>query len=167
MSEPIAPGKYTAKVLDYGISGTKAGDPQVSVKFGFGSQSMIWNGTLKQGKGQEITLKSLIVLGLTNPDKIADLADGLKGNTLDLTKEVEIDIQPDTYEGNTTLKIKWINEPGLNFLMGKEDFKQKIASMNLKTTFAYVKQQIGQPRKKPMEGGGLAADAQLIDTIPF
>lgn len=143
----VQAGKYTAKILDYGIGITKAGDPTVVVRFGFGQgQSLIWNGSLKEGKAQEITIKALLTLGLSNEDNLEALADGIDSNLLDINREVEIDVQPDTYEGKTRMRIAWINPLGgstFRNAMSKNEFKIKLGGMNLKAAVKAAKLERG------------------------
>lgn len=158
----IKPGKYHAKVVDYGITSSKAGDPMMTVRFAWTDegveQQYNWIGSFKEGKAQEITVKTLIVLGLKSTDKIPELADGPSSNALDLTKVVEISIENETYEGKTSPRIKWVNEIGIRNAMAKDDFKSKIQSLGVKGTFtALFSGQKVQPK----------SEKQVIDDIPF
>lgn len=145
MSE-IQPGKYVAKIVDYGIGTTKAGDPTIVVRFGWGTSSLIWNGSLKEGKAQEITIKALLRMGLSDDDKIENLADGIDSKLLDMDRELEIDVQMDTYEGKTRPKIAWINEVGggkFKHAMNKEEFKAKLGGMNIKSNLKAIRHEMG------------------------
>ena len=161
MSTEIRPGKYHASVVDYGISATKNGQPMVNVKFQFGEHSLIWYGSMNEGKALEITMKTLLTLGLSSAEKVADLALGAVAKVLDTDKQVEIDVQPDTYDGKTTLKIKWVNEIGFKNTMSKEEFKAKLATMNIRGSFALAKENLGS---KPV---AKMTEAQVIENIPF
>lgn len=161
MSTDIKPGKYHAVVLDYGVSTSKAGLPVVNVKFGFGEHTLMWSGSLKDGKAMEMTVKTLITLGLSSVDRMHELTDGAKSGLLDTAKEFEIDVQTETYEGKTFLKIKWVNDIGFRNLMTKEAFKAALATMNIRGSFMLAKENLA------MRGSARKSDAQAIDEIPF
>lgn len=106
MLELIPAGKYLARPADWGISETKAGDPQVFVKFEFGGKSLTWFGSLKEGRAQEITIDSLLALGFRSND----LSELNKETTiLDTTKDVQIVVEHEEYNGKISAKIKWVN----------------------------------------------------------
>lgn len=161
MSAEIIPGKYKAKISDYGISENKSGMPIVNVRFQFGDHSLNWIGSLNEGKARQITVENLMKMGLVDGDKMADMADGPSSGVLNMDKELEIDVQPDTYEGKTTMRIKWINEMGFRNSMTKEDFKAKLAAMNMKGSFALAKE------NQKLKGGAKKSDKEVIDSIPF
>jgi len=154
----IAPGKYVAVITDYGVSASKAGDPMITVQFSFDNgKSLFWNGSLKE-KAQEITLKALLRMGLRDEERLADLADGLDSKLLDTTKQLEIDVGMDTYEGKTKPRINWVNDLGggkFRNAMDKNNFKVKIAGLNLKTTIKALKFEMG------------LSDTSQIENIPF
>ncbi len=142
----VQPGKYIAKIIDYGIGTTKAGDPTVVVKFGWGTYSMIWNGSLKPGKAQEITIKALLRMGLKDDDKLENLADGTDSGLLDLEKDVELDVQMDTYDGKTRPKIAWINEVGggkFKNAMAKDEFKTKLGGLDIRNNLKAIRHEMG------------------------
>lgn len=65
----INPGKYTAKIKDYGIGSTKAGEPKAMILFTFKDQNgaekeLTWSGSLKEGRAREITIDALLTCGL-------------------------------------------------------------------------------------------------------
>lgn len=106
----IPDGRHMAKVIDYGLSETKAGDPQVRVRFkldGDGSE-ITWFGSLKEGKAQEITVDALLVMGFTGSDLTA-LEGGSGSKVLNEEKSVSIVVEAETYNGKTTSKVKWVN----------------------------------------------------------
>lgn len=148
----IQPGKYAAKIVDYGVSTTKSGEPTIVIRFGWDNKSLIWNGSLKDGKAQEITLKTLVRLGLSDDDKIENLADGIESGLLDTKQEFEIDVQMDTYEGKTRPRIAWVNligGSGFRHSMNKDEFKVKIGGMNLKGSIKALRKELGMaPRSE-------------------
>ena len=112
-------GRFNGYVTDYGIGETKAGDPQVIVKFMVkfpdGEQEMTWRGSLK-GKATEFTLKSLLVLGFEGTD-ISRLADGVnQPSPMPIAPGAEaslvIDEETNTETQKTYHKISWVNNIG-------------------------------------------------------
>lgn len=110
----IPDGKHPAKVIDYGIGETKAGDPQVMVRFKLtmdGSE-INWYGSLKDGKPQEFTFTTLQkVLGMKGDDLLR-LEGGSGSGTLDEEKTVELVIATEEWQGKTSTKVKWVNDYG-------------------------------------------------------
>lgn len=113
------PGKYLARIIDYGITATKNGDPQIQIKFEFQNPEkavMNWFGTLKEGKGRDITIKSLIACGIKSDD-IAALADGPASQMLNMEKDLNLTVDYQTDDsgkvveknGKKSLKIQWVN----------------------------------------------------------
>ncbi len=100
----VKPGRYTANVLDHGISETKAGEPQAVIKFEFdfdgSKRELTWFGSFKE-KALPFTLEALV-------------ACGLKGNNpagaLEIGKEVSIVVEKETDEsGKERNKVRWVN----------------------------------------------------------
>ena len=114
------PGQYSAKLLDYAISTTKEGKPQVVAVFEFDDSNgdhfqRTWAGSLNHGKAREITLKALKAMGLQGgEEKLPHLAYGVDSGELSLTKRVQITVadeqNPNTLEWSS--RIKWVNEIG-------------------------------------------------------
>src|SRR5690606_25930509 len=113
----LVPGKYEAKPKQWGLGTTSKGNPQVIVLFGIDDQDgdhheMTWFGTLKEGRGQEITLDSLLFMGFKGND-LTTLADGVEGGALDMDTPVSITIAEETNEkGQTFMKVQWVNRVG-------------------------------------------------------
>lgn len=114
----LLPGKYYGKVTDSAIGKTKAGLPQVVLMFEFQDDqgnvhNRLWFGTLKEGKGRQITLNALLTCGFKGDDLMA-LNDGPA--CLDTEKLVELKVelgQPDS-NGKRWANISWISTPGEN-----------------------------------------------------
>ncbi len=103
----IKKGSYLAKVSDHGITHTKSGDPQASVRFRFnaddGERELTWFGSFKDTV-VEHTIKGLV-------------ACGLKGNNpagpLEIGKEVSIVVDIDTNsQGQPRNIVRWVNALG-------------------------------------------------------
>lgn len=106
----MQPGKYLAKVSDYGVKETKNGNPYIEVWFDVeGQGSVRWNGFLTE-KTINKTMEQLAYCGLKGD--FSAIADGPIGGALDRDQAVNItvEIQKDK-EGNPTkyTQVKWIN----------------------------------------------------------
>lgn len=125
-------GTFAAKVVDHDLEvDSQMNLKQVMVRFDVidtdGSTKQItWYGSFKplqpgkQTSATEITLKTLAILGFkgTKPVDLMALSrvqpgtDELKPLALDGEKLVDLVLANDTYNGKTTLKVKFINEQG-------------------------------------------------------
>jgi len=109
--------KYICHVENYGMKETKTGKTAVWVKLyskDDHSDSVIWTGYFSGGKGEEIAFKALKAMGFKGD--IEGLNKGTDSDALDLTVEVEVETELNTWtnsEGKTieTVKAKWINSP--------------------------------------------------------
>jgi hypothetical protein len=114
-------GKFLARVKEIGISKTKAGLPQVVANFtcfyeeGEGDKKetkkfeKVGFFSLK-GEAAPITLQTLVILGYKFT--VNDLSDIAAGSGVDFSKEIEIVIADNTYDGKTTEQIKGVYEVG-------------------------------------------------------
>jgi hypothetical protein len=103
----VKPGRYKARLIDHGVSKTKAGDPQAVARFEFetsaGYREMTWFGSFKEG-AIEHTLRALVTMGLkgSNP-----------AGALEIGREVSIVISVDKDEkGVERNRINWVNSLG-------------------------------------------------------
>lgn len=128
--------KYTARIKDYGIGTTKAGDPKAMVMFTFKDENgtsvdMTWSGSLREGRAREITIDALLVCGLKGND-LSKLAQGAESGVLDLNRDLSITVEEEEYNGKTYKKIKWINAPGgAGFRDIDPSTVKKLTGMNL------------------------------------
>jgi hypothetical protein len=133
------PGKYLARVVDCGLTKTKAGDAMVLVRFKWDEENtereLNWNGSLKDGRGREITMEALKVYGLKTKD-LSLLVDGAE-NVFDTVKPVMITVELEAgTDGKDYAKIKWVNDPDRagsfkNEITNKDEAKALLAKMNL------------------------------------
>lgn len=173
--ENLKPGRYSAKVKDYGISDSKAGKPLIMILFEVqdgvgGTREMIYRGSLNEGKAREMTFDALMVCGLKGDD-ISLVAHGAPGNALDSEKTVSVVIQNEEYEGKTYSKIAFVNEPGgaaFQKKMDAGDAVTKLAGMNLKNEFAArrIEKGVKSPDPKPLTAPG-HVPSLTDDQIPF
>jgi len=165
MGNKITEGSFKARVLDYGLTVTRAGDPQAGVMFKFkdhdgDTHDITWFGSFKE-KAKPFTCASLVTLGFTGDDP-AVIADGPKSNALKLDKTVEIVVKFEEYNNKTTARVAFINECGMNRFqntMKKAEANLKFDGMNLGAEFASARE------KLRTEGGPNGVDAN--EKIPF
>ena len=91
----VTAGKFTGKIVDYGMRLTKAGLPMVTVRFKIVDTNdyVHWTGTFNEGKPQEITIETLVnTLGFEGND-FSILCDGASTNALNSTQEYVLNIE--------------------------------------------------------------------------
>lgn len=117
-------GTYAAKIKNYGVSKPfgNAKRPSIFIQFeldaGGKTESIYWWGSMEDRKPNstatkqpyEITIQTLIKMGLkgTDPYAVADNAPGV----LSVFQEYELVIEPNTHNGKTNMRVKYINLPG-------------------------------------------------------
>lgn len=149
MSQTIQPGIFEAKISNYAITTTQGGDPQVAILFDYNDHEgtpheITWFGTLKEGKGQEITLKTLLYCGFAGTDP-AELASGVESNLLDTVTPVKITIEENNYNGKTSMRVQWVNRIGGNMAgkLSASEAKVKMGALNLKAQLEMIRQSTG------------------------
>ena len=141
---------YKARVVNYCIVTSKAGDPMVAVVFRYtdtdnAQKDITWRGSLKNEKAQEITIDTLILLGF-NGTELALLANGPVSNVLDTNKDVEIVVGEEDFEGKTHTKVAYVNAVGGGGFKDKLDEAgavQKLQGLNLAATIMERRQKSG------------------------
>jgi hypothetical protein len=135
----IEPGYYDARLVDYGLTKSKAGLPMAFLKFEFtddhgGLQSLSYFGSFKEGKAAEITCEALAVCGWTTNNP-ADLAKGIESGVLKKGAVVSITVEMNTWEGKTSPRIKYINpigSGGVKNILNPQDAAQAFGGMDLR-----------------------------------
>ena len=113
------PGKYSARAIKWSWSEAKTGTMQLAIEFavkvpmGDGSEGAdtITHYLPVTEKTIERATKTFRLMGYVG-DSLEELDNS--GGNLD-ANEVELDVQWDEYNGESRLKVKWINEPGAGF----------------------------------------------------
>jgi len=106
----IQPGKYEAKITDYGVKETKAGQPAVIIAFDVAGNSVYWTGYFTE-RTMEQTKATLLMLGLKN-GYLPGLALGLSGNALNATKSYSITVVHEAdQDGKMWPRVRWVNDP--------------------------------------------------------
>jgi hypothetical protein len=104
-------GKYTATAVDAGLSSTKNGNPQAFMKFSLtmedgSTETITWFGGMTE-KAVPHTVKALVNAGFMGND-FADLEKPFV--TVFSPKKVQIELEDHTYNGKTSLQVKWVNK---------------------------------------------------------
>ena len=148
----MKPGDYQARIVNYGITNNKAGDPQLAILFEYNDEEnqrheVTWFGSFKE-KALEWTLKTLIVCGFSGEDP-AELATGVESGLLDTISPVTIVLDEQEYQGKRFIRVTWVNPSGGKSLGGritKEEAKVKLGAMNLRGQMAMIRQKEGVPK---------------------
>lgn len=110
----MKPGKYKAKVIDYGTVKNQKGEPQVKVTFdvktGDGSETFSYFGNVNNETSVKYTTKNLLTLG-ANQSNIDKVEFGKASGVLDLEKEFELVVEEREYNNKKYTQIKFINDP--------------------------------------------------------
>lgn len=154
MSQITEPGKYLARAInesvDMGLS--NSGTEQISIQFALldadgepTDATITWIGNFKTTKSMEITSKAL-------------KATGWGGSLKDLSgigsKNSELDVQYDEYNGERRLKVKWVNTPGGGGII----FKNKIEGSAKDALAARMDAFMKSRGEAPAAGGGAVDD---------
>lgn len=138
MATEIKAGVYEAKVADYGVTKSKAGDPMVAIRFQIfdkegDTHHITWYGSFKTPKSQEISAEALAVCGMKTKN-FAELTNGAGSGVLDEKRIVSVTIASEEYQGKTRMKVKYINPPGgggFRDKMNKSEAAQLFNGLNL------------------------------------
>jgi len=133
------------KIEDYGITLTKDGAPQITILFKSveSDETKTWWGSLKPGIAREITIKTLMTLGLTK--EIEDLADGMASCALNVAQEYELVLEQSEYKGKTTERVRFINIPGSvskSKMLDADAARIAISALNLKGDLMVMKKHL-------------------------
>ena len=134
-------GTFPAKIHDYGILETKAGDPKVWIDFivtdyDKKSQRIRWSGGFYTPQGIEMTMKTLVLCGLSSSGNVPLMGQGLESRALDVNSAIDlvIELRP-SYRDPSKMEseIKYVNRAGVKTepaLMAS-----KLAALNLASAF--------------------------------
>jgi hypothetical protein len=105
MSKIENPGDYMVRASKCELTETRNGDPQVYVRLETSDgHHLDWYLGFKSDKAEQYAIKSLRSMGWRGDDFSRLSAE-------DLPNEVEARVEHDTYNGETKLKVKWVNGP--------------------------------------------------------
>lgn len=150
-------GRHVVRVVDYGISRTKAGGVTVFAEIVKGSESMKWYGSpfKKDGELNDMCISQLVACGFDpENNEIKDLQKGVDSGLLitdeDLDCEVAMEMGPD---GTDLLKVKWLGCSPVSRL-STEEAKELISDekeKKLKASASKFKVRKRKPKENPGE----------------
>lgn len=181
MSLPMQKAKYIVRAVAVAFGVSSKGNYQIAVTGEVADGELMgdvitWIGHFTE-RTQERTIESLQHFGWKGDDlsELENLDEEACARLL--PDHVEYVCEPDTYEGETTLKVKWVNRPGA----GRFAFKDKLEGSQLKAFAAQMKGAIRGAQQgggSPRNGGGTqrslpnaahpnAPGSSLDDDLPF
>lgn len=146
----LEPGTYKAKLIDYGISETKKGDPSILLKFITETGDEISHFLYLTPKAQPYTTKNLMVFGYKG-QALERIADGPDGGLLDTDKDIELVLENEDYNDKTYLRVKWINEIGGGGFkkLAKAEATTKLKGVDLSAHVKEIQQELGTTDENP------------------
>jgi hypothetical protein len=137
----LSVGKWPGRAVSAYLTETKAGDVQAGIQIAFddaraaGVPTATWFGGFKSDKAEAKTLETLRLCGWKG-DNLEDLS------SIDGSVSVNTSCEEDSYNGTTTVKLKWIN-PAARKLEG---FKAREFAERMKTRVrAHDTRDLGPP----------------------
>jgi len=162
----IKPGTYPGTLTDYGISETKAGDPQVFLIFDVnagdqGNYSMTWYGlmnTVAKESGKkapiEYTIKTILDCGFSGESPEL-LAAGPESNLMPLGIAMDLRVEDNTYDGTTTNRIRFVNVPGQGGGPGRVGYEEVTKKVSVDAIRAeLIKQRANRPHVEKKQDVG-------------
>lgn len=173
----LADGTYKGRVIGYGITTTKAGDPRIAVQFEIAEAfdnitTLTWYGNLGSDKQKQLTIDALLTMGLKGND-LKTLAYGITPDrepVLNVVDEFELVLETEVYEGKSFQKIKWVNTPRTNKFKGglnPQEAALKLGALNLEGLVMARRQAQGMPTAKPAAKPAAARPAMAPAADPF
>jgi hypothetical protein len=159
MAIPIEKARYRARARKAEFGEAKNGSEQVGIDFEVTQgehkgEHLAYYGSFNGDTATEITIKALRTSGWKGDD-VGDLSSLSRPDA----PEVDLVCEPDTWEGKTHLKVKWVNAAGgLALKKPLDQAKRAALSARLRGVVAAVDQELQQ--------SGGAAKAAAGD-VPF
>lgn len=156
-------GYHLAKCVEWALTETKKGDPQVFLKFKAldGSEPPAYFGGFGE-RSLPFTLKALRACGWTGTD-ITDIDNAHCG--LD-TNEVSLKVEHETYEGVERAKVSFVNVPG-QALKTLDPAKKASFAQALKANILTLEMNQPKPAAKPQQQSGPPPGHPAGVDIPF
>lgn len=127
----LRPGEFSGKIKSYYLPETKEGkSPQCAIVFEVFDQNnslgtIAWYGSFSP-KAMKYTLNSLLACGLK--EGISSMA----GPNAFVIKDVALVLEEHTYEGKTSIRVKYINDPNyISTVVKMDEAKAKAEFMDL------------------------------------
>ncbi len=155
MSLPMSKATYRARAISAGFGTSSKGNNQIGVQCEivdheeFAGETITWLGHFTE-KTTARTVESLQHFGWQGDDlsELEDL-DAARAAAI-LPEIVEIVVDPEQYEGEWQLKVKWVNKPGA----GRFSFKEPLTGSGLKAFAAQMKGTIRGAKAAPRQSNG-------------
>jgi hypothetical protein len=161
----IGIGRHAVRVVSHILGRSSTGTPHIAVLFeDVNGDRITWYGYLSDA-AMERTITSLRVLGW-DPLKDDGRIDRLNGTETLVGAEAEVVVEAETYNGESRMKVKWVNEPGGGGLgdgMASEDANAFATSIRAKILAAPKPKANSQPGPAKVP----AAVAPEDDGLPF
>lgn len=147
MTLPMEKFTYRAHAVASDLGFTKEDKPQVSITFsieneGFVGETITWIGHFTD-KTAPRTAESLLHCGFLSDDleQLAEIEDPERAAQL-LPNPVDIVCEPEEYDGEWQLKVRWVNRAGA----GRFSFKKPMRGSDLKAFSAQMKNTLRNAR---------------------
>ncbi len=141
-------GDHIGHVVNWGLSETNGGNPQVYVAMDVG---LTWFGYLNEGRAREITLEALVTMGF----KGDDLADLVRNpvDALDKNKDLSLVVEHRTYKGKTKAEIIWVNEigGGIKNKLDEADALKALSNLKVAGDLMKIRQEKGVKTESPAQ----------------
>ena len=184
MSQLIKPGTYKAKIIDYGFTQPKEGkNPQAMVMFEFMAtlwdeqtnatsesiKKLGWYGSFNGG-AKEITIKTLVETFEFKGRTGVELLQGIGSNQINESREYELEIETNEWDGKKNSKIKYVNIPGQTRTVEKlaeADAVKFCGELGLAGAFAEAKQAAPSASEMKNHAPGAEPSFDSNEKIPF
>ncbi len=117
-------GKHAARIIDYGLGKTKAGEVSVYIRFKIGSEEPLWFGSpfKKDGNPNDMCLQQLAEAGFDFEARtINDLYHGLTSGCLITDEDINVMVADRVQgDGQTKRQIDFIGERGMPKISAEE-----------------------------------------------
>lgn len=123
MGTRIEPGRYKGRAISWAFGMTGTGKPQIGAVFDVqtdeGVVQLTWYGFLNDEKNAKRTMSSMRAMGWDGNGPVTD-AQGMDANDVDVT------VEDNEWEGETTSRIAWVNGAGAAVKPMKDDERARL-----------------------------------------
>lgn len=155
-----------AKIKAYGLEKNKNGITQASITFEFlegeRMKNISWFGSLKEGKAQEITLKTIYDICEYGYPSLEEFANCVG---LNVEKDYELEFKVEEYNGKLYEKVSWVNNVHRRDYITGSEVNQTVESIpGLKDACSRFSKGKVPVAQKPLVQGNINYTS---DDIPF
>lgn len=145
----ITAGNKTARMVAARVIKSEQGTTGIEVAFKFkegeSEEQLNWVGWLSP-KALSNTMKTLTdVLGFNGDDQVSEKTGQFKAEAFDLTREVQLVVEMETYDGKTNPRVKWVNKPGAGSgfkSLSGQSAQVELAAVGFKAAFYQAKAEL-------------------------